>query len=240
MRIFFRRLGNKSRLLDKIIPLIPQHKIYVEPFVGCGAVLFAKEKAEVEIINDLDTLVVEFFKLLKEVSPNKDDYKILTTVNDIQEFVNKEQTTKEDELIKLFHILTNTYCCFGYGKIYANNSGKTKIKNIKDYIERLKDVRIYNQDYKEIIKEYDAENAFFFLDPPYENNSKYKHSTINYTELRDELKNIKGKFLLTLNDSENIREIFSNYNIKEVLVKKTVGKYDLGRKDRLELMIMNY
>nr|DAS50173.1 MAG TPA: DNA adenine methylase [Caudoviricetes sp.] len=57
--------GGKQTMLPHILPLIPQHKIYTEPFFGGGAVFWAKEQTKTEIINDFNANVFNFYKVLK-------------------------------------------------------------------------------------------------------------------------------------------------------------------------------
>jgi DNA adenine methylase len=58
--------GGKTRLAPWLVSLMPQHRVYVEPFFGSGAVLFAKGRSRFEILNDLDGNVVNFFRVLRE------------------------------------------------------------------------------------------------------------------------------------------------------------------------------
>ncbi|MDO4782589.1 MAG: DNA adenine methylase [Capnocytophaga felis] len=57
--------GGKQTMLPYILPLIPEHQIYVEPFFGGGAVFWAKQPAKSEIINDFNANVVNFYEVLK-------------------------------------------------------------------------------------------------------------------------------------------------------------------------------
>lgn len=57
--------GGKQSMIGYIVPLIPEHKIYTEAFVGGAAVFFGKPKSEMECINDLNGHVVAFYKVLK-------------------------------------------------------------------------------------------------------------------------------------------------------------------------------
>ncbi|MDR1937317.1 MAG: DNA adenine methylase [Tannerellaceae bacterium] len=57
--------GGKQQMLRHILPLIPKHRIYVEPFFGGGAVFWGKEPAKVEFINDHDGEVINFYRVLK-------------------------------------------------------------------------------------------------------------------------------------------------------------------------------
>ena len=61
--------GGKLSLLSKIIPLIPEHSLYCEPFIGGAAVFFAKPKAKVEVINDINGEIVNFYKVLQDDFP---------------------------------------------------------------------------------------------------------------------------------------------------------------------------
>ena len=58
--------GGKSRLAPKLIKLFCKHKCYVEPFGGAASVLFAKKPSEIEIYNDIDDNVVNFFRVLRD------------------------------------------------------------------------------------------------------------------------------------------------------------------------------
>ena len=50
----------------KLLPLLPKHREYVEPFFGGGSIFFAKDPALVETINDLDSAVMDFFRVLRD------------------------------------------------------------------------------------------------------------------------------------------------------------------------------
>ncbi len=57
--------GGKQQLAARIVALIPEHRIYVEPFVGGGAVFFAKEPSPVEVINDINAELVNFYSYVQ-------------------------------------------------------------------------------------------------------------------------------------------------------------------------------
>ena len=57
--------GGKQNMVSTILPLIPKHRIYTEAFFGGGAIFFAKEKSDAEIINDVHTMVVNFYEVVK-------------------------------------------------------------------------------------------------------------------------------------------------------------------------------
>ena len=57
--------GGKSRYLDRILPLIPKHTCYVEPFAGGLAVLLAKPRSSLEVINDLNGDLINFYRCVR-------------------------------------------------------------------------------------------------------------------------------------------------------------------------------
>jgi len=84
-------------------------------------------------------------------------------------------------------------------------------------LNKYDNTNYHNVDYKEIIKMYDNENTFFYVDPPYLKNEHYyeNHNFVkkeNHEELAQILKNIKGRFLLSYQDRELMRELYSGYN----------------------------
>ena len=58
--------GSKYKSADWIIRQFPEHHSYLEPFFGSGAILFNKERSDIETINDLDGEVINLFRQIKE------------------------------------------------------------------------------------------------------------------------------------------------------------------------------
>jgi hypothetical protein len=58
--------GGKQALSRQIVPLMPSHRLYLEPFAGGAAVLFAKPRAERETLNDLDGTIMRFWRVLRD------------------------------------------------------------------------------------------------------------------------------------------------------------------------------
>lgn len=66
MRRLLNYPGSKWRLSSEIVELMPEHRTYLEPFFGSGAVLFAKEPSAIETVNDLDGNIVNLFSCIRE------------------------------------------------------------------------------------------------------------------------------------------------------------------------------
>lgn len=100
-----------------------------------------------------------------------------------------------------------------------NNEPKKLIYNdINKYNLNIYADKVHHLDYKKIFEMYDSVNTFFYLDPPYFKKEFLYDGCKEYTkqfhiELRDILKNIKGKFLLSYEDNDFIRELYKDFNI---------------------------
>jgi len=107
---------------------------------------------------------------------------------------------------------------FGYEKERNDTSkkGYSKIQRFNElYHERLKNVTIMNLDALEIIKRFDNEEAFIYVDPPYINSDcgHYKgYSKDDFIKLLERLSSIKGKFLLSSYPNEILDEFIKNNN----------------------------
>jgi DNA adenine methylase len=244
---FFGRIGSKHKYLKHIMEYIPEHKIYCEPFVGGGSVFWNKKKVDVEIINDLDKNLIEGYNILKDVDV-EEILKLKITRGELSEedlletiriFVSEENKTPEHLLLKTLYMTKNTFGASGLGKIYKPFIHEKILNNIDFYKERLIDTEILNLDYKDILSKYDSPETFFYLDPPYEKSKGlYKNEVLNLNELEEVLKTLKGKWMLSLNDSENVREIFKDYNIRSFYTMEQTNRIaSVGTKRRCELII---
>jgi DNA adenine methylase len=246
MRPIFCRTGSKYLMADDILAYFPKHLIYVEPFFGGGSMYWKKEPSPAEIINDLDAGLMNDYKLIKKASSDTTKYKQeLNTIDKIVNFLKQNHITNEDKLTE--SIIRR---CNGFGGDYIKkqrvshkSNPYAKIKNIEFYKNRIKKTIIKNLDYKKIIYDYDSKDTFFYLDPPYENSETvYILHSINYEEMANMLKNIKGKFLLSINGSRYIKKVFGDFKIKQI-TKKTYASPNtklIGGKPRIELLIYNF
>jgi DNA adenine methylase len=245
VRPLYCRVGAKSSIKKKIIPLIPNHKIYVEPFIGGGAIFFEKELAEKNVINDLETDLIRDYKIARDAPSDKEKYKKdLDNTNALQRYYFMgSYNSPADKFMK-----TIIKRCNGFGgnpvstTIKKDSNPYNKIKLLDQYQEKLKATTILNQDYKSVIKTYDSSNTFFYLDPPYEKSKGlYKEFSIDFEEMARLLKSIKGQFLLSINDSSTIRNIFKDFKqIKLVVAPQSRFEGAAGSKPRAELLIKNY
>ena len=244
------RIGGKSRLKKKIISMFPdnyENMIYCEPFVGGGSIFFYKNPSKKEVINDIDKNLIDVYKLFKKYEVN-DIFNALKTLKRNKETFNYilneyKPKTEFNRGIRLYYLFKVAF----YNNINYGFGGGDRIENfsdrhIKDYSYRLKNTIILNKDYSDIIKKYDSVNTFFYLDPPYENSKGlYDNYDISIHDIYNILKNIKGKFLLSYNNSAIAKELFKNYKIKYLKTKYTdPNRGGQPTRDKTEIIISNY
>lgn len=242
-RTFMGRTGGKNllkkRIVENIFPNGYEDMIYVEPFVGAGHVYFYKNPSVKEVINDLDTDVIDMFKGMKKFSGERISKNINGnyTKQDFKDIVSGHPVSPYGKFIQL--LLRYKLSFYSNGKSFGKNMINSNYGNT--YNERLKNTSIYNKDFKTLIKKYDSGNTLFYLDPPYENSDKlYKHDTLPIKDVYDAVKNIKGLFIISYNDSKKAKELFKDYNIIKIKTKYSKGTEGGQHHIMNELIITNY
>ena len=233
----FGRMGGKRLLALRIINLFPDnYDVFVEPFLGAGNIFFRlKHNPDIkEVINDKDGDVIKIMKLLKNRGDWVDKNIVRTKTRAyFDKIKNKTDALSLLEKIKLsFFSNSRTF--------NTSVEGKPLLTDFTKYKDRLKDTVILNQDFATVIKKYDSPNTFFYLDPPYESEEQLDYKDyVNPEEVYDAIKNIKGKFLLSYNDSPKIRDIFKKYDIQTIKTDYQPTK-DIKKRTVKELLIKNY
>ena len=108
---------------------------------------------------------------------------------------------------------------------------------------RLRNTMIENKDFEALIRQYEREDAFFYCDPPYyQTEGHYAVAFVleDHYRLRDTLASCQGKWLVSYNDCEFIRELYGNFQIEAVSrVNNLAQRYD-GGSEYAEVLISNY
>ena len=250
-------VGGK-RLLRKVIePLVPTDiKSYIEPFGGGAWVLFYLEKwADLEVYNDLDGRLVNLFRIVK-YHPNafKEEIKYLLGSREMfLQFLNGTFITDIQKAVQFYFLITRSFGGRGetFGTVKRSCGGASKSqKNVLEKIDaihnRLDKVMVENRDFEKLITQYDFEDAFFYCDPPYSKGCGYEvTSTANFDHerLREVLGNIKGRFLLSYDDSPKIRELYKGFEMVEgERLNGINNRQGTNRENKMfkELLIANY
>lgn len=251
--------GSKWNIAKQLVNLIPEHHSYVEPYFGSGAVLFNKPMSNIETVNDLDSNVVNLFRCI-QVDPERLARMVMITpfsreIYDYQ-FIGKDSTLYLSDFQKAVNFLI---CCWqGHG--FRTNGYKVGWKNdvqgrekayalwnwyrlpewIIDIAERLRMVQIENRPALEVIKRFDYENVFMYIDPPYllgtRTGKQYAHEMTDaeHEELLKELLQNKAKIMISGYESEMYNEYLSEWN------KVIFDSCAEHGKPRKEVVWMNY
>jgi len=210
VRAVFRFPGGKFFLIKKLLPLIPPHEVYVEVFGGAANLLFNKPPSKVEVYNDINSELVNFFRVLRDdVKWKILQEKLLLTPYSREEFelACREESGLDDiERARRFYVrIQQSFSgkgeTFGYGLSTSKASTYFhKLYGFAEFHARIKNMIIENDDFEKIIKRYDSLVTFFFLDPPYLGNL-VKGEFLNMSEddhrrLVEVLLQIEGKALL--------------------------------------------
>ena len=251
--------GGKQQLSKKIIKLIPEHKIYCEPFIGGGAIFFGKEPSKVEIINDTNRELINFYKIVQQdfVSLEKE---IMITLHSRDQhrkaqvvYNNPDMFSEIKRAWALWTLATESFGAmldgsFGYDRIGTTTK---KITNKREsftyeYAIRLQNVQIESTDAIRIIKSRDTEGSFFYCDPPYFNSDCGHYD--GYTEddfrnLLETLSQIRGKFLLSSYPSDILKEYIDRYSWKSEKIEMSLcmgGSQGQRKRKKVEVLTYNY
>ena len=246
-------VGGKSQLTDQIIPLIPPHHGYVEVFAGAAWLLFRKPPSKVEVINDINR---ELTTMCKVIRHHRDAFidafnDMLISRDQFEEFMATPVSILTDiqRAVRFYYIVRTAWGAKITGTHFAIGSVRPSRLNLDQLAQdisaardRLARVAIENRPFDKVIAALDKPDTFFYIDPPYwdcENvYGKGLFCKDDFVRLRDLLTNIKGKFILSINDVPQIRELFCDFRIIEVKTKYSLSKDN--NKDVTELLVMNY
>lgn len=252
--------GGKQNLVSTILPLIPKHATYVEPFIGGGAIFWAKYKSEVEIINDNNRELINFYevaqnefieleKLVRISLHSRSIHNDATVI-----YNNPHMFSRIKRAWAVWVLASQSFSAmldgsWGYDKQKGTTSQKITNKRDSftiDYSIRLQSVQIECTDALRIIRSRDCANAFIYCDPPYYNSDcgHYDgYSLDDFKELLNTLSTISGKFLMSSYPSEILADYTSQNGWMTKTISQTVsvanGTGGAGKR-KIEVLTANY
>jgi DNA adenine methylase len=255
--------GGKSRAVETIAKLLPDFDEFREPFLGGGSVfVYVKQRFPNKKywINDLYSELYKFWKmtqkdvdtLIAKVYEWKEKYLI---GKDLFIFLNENHNDFDDlEKAAAFFVynritFSGTTLSGGYSEgAFTGRFTESSIKRLNDLRQVINGSLITNSDYEELLKK-EGENVFIFLDPPYYSATKsalygkngHLHKSFNHKRFAENMKNCEHKWLITYDDSEYIRNLFSfahitPWNLTYGMSNVTENSDQTGK----ELFISNY
>jgi DNA adenine methylase len=220
-------IGGKNRLAKKIISMLPEHTTYVEAFAGGAQVFFHKPPSNVEVLNDLDFDIVNFYRVCQWHYQEFVRYlRFSLASRKLHELhVKSDPATLTDiqRAGRFFYLQKNSFGGlilkqrFHYGITQPSNYNPERIPEIIEKThKRLARVQIESLPYEQVLEKYDRPTTFFYLDPPYWGPKLYKFNfnDNDFLLLAERLARLKGSFILSLNDRVEVRETFKDFRIE--------------------------
>ena len=190
-----RQYGSKWRMATRLINLFPEHRVYVEPYMGSAAVFLSRKPAEVEILNDLDSEVVNLFEVVRDHREELE--RVVRGTPYSEEEFHKAASLEADapglgkvERARRFLVRSHQGVLRQQGKpsfsVAPGEKARDSVKiwnKLPEHFEaardRLKYARILNRDALAVIRERNAADVLLYVDPPYLSNTRtpeqYRH-----------------------------------------------------------------
>lgn len=255
-------VGGKSQEADYLATLLPEHSCYVEVFGGGASVLLAKRPSEVEVYNDLNGELVNFFRVVKERPAEfKSMWKwCLVSREEFNQLRNSDPVTL-DPLQRAYRFVYLNRAGFGgdmnhkprFGYRASSQSRLTYwLDELEGWVDalygRIRNCYVENLDWSDLIVRWDgtktgARGMVFFCDPPYLETYGYSSGTLSaddHTRLSQALGGLRSRFLLTVNDHPTIRALYDGCYMMERTKRYSISKSASARKEYAELVISNY
>lgn len=234
-------LGGKSRLAKTIIDKISaiEHGIYAEPFVGMGGIFLRRTmRPKSEVVNDLNGEIINLFRILQRHYPQFIDH-LKFQVTSRREFERLRVTDPKTltDLERASRFLYLQRCAFG-GKpdatfgVSPSTPARFDLSKIGQSLEaaheRLSGVVFESLPWADFIDRYDSPQTLFYLDPPYWGGEMdYGKGMFDRSEFRKiarRLEGIKGTWLLSINDTPQIRELFEGFHLEPLHVSYSIAR----------------
>jgi DNA adenine methylase len=251
--------GGKQLMVKHILPLIPEHNLYCEPFAGGAAIFFAKGVSEVEVLNDTNRELINFYRVVQsDFTSLEKEIKITLHSRDLHRkasviYNNPDMFSELKRAWALWVLSSQGFAgqldsSWGYDK--SKNSTPKKIENKKeaftiDLAIRLQQVQLECADALYVIRSRDNKDAFFYVDPPYFNSDMGHYdgySKEDFEALLRLLSTIQGKFLLSSYPSDILKKHSDQFEweTQSFNSKVSVAAKNGNQKRKTEVLTRNY
>lgn len=230
--------GGKRRLLPQLLPLLSAnpHTCYVEAFAGGAAVLFARDPAKVEVLNDIDGELVRLYRVVAHhLEEFVRQFKWALSSREMFRWAQLQHVDTLTDIQRATRFYYLQRLCFG-AKVSSRTFGtsasggpRINLLRIEEDLSnahlRLSRVTIEHLPWHQCLDRYDKPDTLFLLDPPYWQTTGYgvPFGWEQYEALADRMATIKGRAILTINDHPDIRRLFKGLPVKSVPIRYTIG-----------------
>ena len=267
--------GGKSKAIKTLSPWFPKTiSEYREPFIVGGSIAIEVTKSNPDIpvwINDLYVPLYNFWVQLRdrgeELSERVREEKQRTLDEGDKDKVTasakklfnkyKEEIDTYDDFEKAVAFFIMNKCSFSgltenstFSQSASNsNFSLVGADKLAHFSKLIKDWKITNIDYSEVMKESGSSDTFIFLDPPYDikdflyGKNREMHKSFDHDRFADDVYNCVHKFMITYNVNDRLKELYKNYNLKEWKLRYSMAhRGDKGTDENIktELLVTNY
>lgn len=255
----FPYIGGKTNIANWVIDHLPDHRVYVEPFGGSAAVLLNKPRSNIEVYNDKDRDIVQFFEIARERTDELIEWCRRTPFSEElhnewgRAFYRGERP--DDPIERAGRFLFLRYSQFA-GK-YHNHSGFKRDtlrartgesrswanvpEKIRETVDRLQGVSIQRDDFREVVGRYDAAETVFYFDPPYvEKEGLYPAADgFDHGELAAAVDQLEGDVLISYTDLPP--DLYDGWNVVKRTAQHNAGSREDGYPNEVsERLVMNF
>ena len=257
MNSFLSWVGGKKALREQIVAMFPvYYERYIEVFGGGGWVLFHKNPGnDFEVYNDLNGLLVNLYRCVRE-RPDELMAELKYVLNSRIDFdrarailASHGRRTEIQRAALFYQVIRYSYA--SALKSYASQPHDmwSNFPLIEQAHRRLANVVVEHQDFERLIRHYDREVSLFYADPPYHDTEDYYQNIgekgfteADHIRLRNTLLRIEGKFLLSYNDDDFVRNLYDRkglYVVETTRLNTIKQRYDPNSQFP-ELIIANF
>ena len=255
----FNYFGGKHFLLPKLLPLIPKHRCFVEVFGGGASLLFGHPRSKVEIYNDIDSALVDFFRVLQH--PEESERlieKLKVTPYSRELYIEyrdwQDETDRVERVYKWYFIALSCYSGDFTGKGWSMSKTassakryKNKVDKLPRIIDRFRYVQVEHNTWERILEIYDGPETFFYLDPPYihatRKGGSYRNEMTDddHQRLLDKIQTLEGKVMLSGYPNDLYKQLpWKPLEIKIRATSMPSEHWDGEQNMRTESVWMNY
>lgn len=253
--MFLNRIGCKRKLAKQIIPLFPNHELYLEPFFGCGGLFFNKPLAKYNVVNDLNEDVINCFNVAIKKPQELLEFLEITPIHQslLKKWLKEVPENDIERAVRMVMLSNYTYLGAGTNLRYCTeNQKKLAIANLKNFLKSdyIKFTSFQATCYKKFFKnlsfrsELDRNQAFCYSDPPYLNTSNtytnkfhvIKWGEEDFIELLETHIQTGLRFAISEFDDPFVLEACKQRNLNVIRLRERLNL----KNRRVEILITNY
>jgi DNA adenine methylase len=228
-------IGGKRRLADTLLTRFPDHTCYVELFAGGAALYFMRHPADVEVLNDVNGELINLYRVVqRHLEEFVRQFKWALTSRQVFKWLQETQPqtlTDIERAARFYYLQHNAFGGRVDGQTWgtATTAPPVNLLRIEETLSaahlRLSGAYIEHESWQACLERYDRPHTLFYADPPYWQTEGYgvPFPWPEYEALASRMATLKGKMIVSLNDHQDVRQAFSDFDMESLEIDYTVG-----------------